>query len=146
MFFIYINDLAMLKLNSNLILYADDMIVFTSDTNWTRIEPNPLEDIQKIDHWTVFNRLTINFTKSKFQLFGNKSKLNQICCPPALNVGTETLERVTFYDYLGVILDPELKFERAMVDTQVILIDCIRYQLFIRVSNNSQPYQLLNLC
>lgn len=65
MFLIYINDLRFVKLNSCIMLYADDMIIYTSKENWTDVQCELTDDIKQIYNWTLYNRLTINFTKSK---------------------------------------------------------------------------------
>lgn len=116
MFLIYINDLPLLDLKSKVILYADDMIIYYSHPEWTNINQVLRNDLNKIYNWTLFNRLTINFSKSKFQIFGNKWKLNQLNYETKIDIGNETLQRVDRYNYLGITLDSELKFEIAMAE------------------------------
>lgn len=57
-----------------------------------------------------------NFNKSKFQIFGNKSKLNKLTNTSNFDVGDNQLERVEYYNYLGVTLDSELNFEKEMAE------------------------------
>lgn len=116
MFLIYINDLPLLDLQSKVILYADDMIIYYSHSDWTNISQVLSKDLNKIYNWTLFNRLTMNFTKSKFQIFGNKWNLSQLKCESKINIGSEVLQRVDSYNYLGITLDSELKFEKAMAE------------------------------
>lgn len=94
MFLIYINDLPLLDLQSKIILYADGMIINYSDSDWKNISKVLSNDLNKNFNWTLYNRLTINFTKSKFQLFGNKWKLNKLNCESTLQVGNERLDHV----------------------------------------------------
>lgn len=94
MFLIYINDLPLLDLQSKIILYADGMIIYYSDSDWKNISKVLSNDLNKNFNWTLYNRLTINFTKSKFQIFGNKWKLNKLNCESTLQVGNERLDHV----------------------------------------------------
>lgn len=43
-------------------------------------------------------------------------KLNRLNCQSTLKVGNESLERVFSYNYMGITLDCELRFEKAMAE------------------------------
>lgn len=60
-----------------------------------------VNDLKKIISWTNYNRLSINYTKSKFQIFGNKSKLVNIQNENEILIGSKRLERVDHFSYLG---------------------------------------------
>lgn len=67
--------------------------------------------------WSLFNRLTINFDKSKFQIVCAKSKLADVQHVKHLTIGDKHLERVDTVNYLGIIL--QMNFEKAS-----LFIDC----------------------
>lgn len=113
MFLIYINDLPRLDLSSKVILYADDLVLYHSDLDWNSNYRNLQNDLFKILSWTYYNRLTINYSKSKFQILGNRSKLSKLNHVREITVGIHTLGRVDNYNYLGIDIDSELKFEKA---------------------------------
>ena len=63
----------------------------------------------------MLNRLSINALKTKYMVIDPFKMLNTTV-PFPLNLGGTTLERVTSYNYLGVILDDTLCFEKFMKD------------------------------
>lgn len=74
-------------------------------------------DLALIINWSNFNKLTINYNKSNFMVFGNKHKLSLSDIPNMIDVNSYKLERVNYYSYLGVNFDQELKFEKAFTNT-----------------------------
>ena len=101
LFSIYINDLADLLGTDNLLLYADDTVIFDTD-------PKTIQHmLNMINVWCDENLLTINCKKSQWM----KTKLvkkNQIDC--VFQLGNTTLDKVTEYKYLGLLMDSDLSF------------------------------------
>ena len=101
LFSIYINDLAELLGTDNLLLYADDTVIYNTDPY---IIQNMLD---KIKIWCDENLLTINCKKSqwmKTNLVAKNRDVNVFC------LGTTPLEKVIEYNYLGLKMDCELSF------------------------------------
>lgn len=99
MFVTYVNDLPNLNLNTKLIMYADDLVIYFSDKNWLKTKTTVENDLIQVYNWTLFNRLTINFSKSKFQVFGSLPNLKAISNENVLNMITKSLDRVYTYSY-----------------------------------------------
>lgn len=59
-------------------MYADDLVVKYKYKTWFDTKSVLLSDIKQIVSWTFTNRLSINFNKSEFQKFANRSKLTQL--------------------------------------------------------------------
>lgn len=59
-------------------MYADDLVVKCKYKTWFDTKSVLLLDIKQIVSWTFTNRLSINFNKSEFQKFANRSKLTQL--------------------------------------------------------------------
>lgn len=59
-------------------MYADDLVVKYKYKTWFDTKSVLLLDIKQIVSWTFTNRLSINFNKSEFQKFANRSKLTQL--------------------------------------------------------------------
>lgn len=112
MFLLYVNDLPYHNFTSKIILYADDLVMYTSDSDWEKIDTVLTTDLQQLYSWSLYNRLTINHCKSKLQLFGTKRLLKTVESVNGITFGNTTLERVNEFNYLGIYLDSELNFEK----------------------------------
>lgn len=69
MFLLFINDIGQLDFSSKLILYADDLVLYLHGNDWRNVKTLLEKDLSILFDWTLSNRLTINFSKSKFQNF-----------------------------------------------------------------------------
>ena len=100
LFSLYINDILDALHNNNIILYADDTVLFGSKV--TEMQ----KMLDETSAWCEENLLTINCKKSQWMSLVSKRK------PEAVFVmGTTVLEQVTHYRYLGIIMDNELRFQ-----------------------------------
>ncbi len=62
-----------------------------------------------VSKWFRHNKLSVNFNKTKYMLFGsNNKKLDNVNRP--LIIGNERVDRVTTYKYLSIKLDQTLNF------------------------------------
>ena len=103
LFLIYINDLPHAVFNSSVTLFADD----------TAIVKNPLasnegfqKDIERVDHWMKYNKVTVK---------AMKSKLLRFCIAKddiSLKFSDEFLISVDSCKYLGIWLDNKLSFRQ----------------------------------
>lgn len=118
MFLMYINDLPNLKLVSKVILYADDVVLLTSGPNLLDTVENLRHDLSLLSNWSNYNRLTVNYQKSEYMLFANRSKLGIADIPPSIQLNNgDKINKVDSFVYLGVRLDSELRFEETASDT-----------------------------
>lgn len=69
-----------------------------------------------IANWSNYNRLTINFSKSNFMIFGNRSKLRTQSVPPSIHVDNKLLHRCSEFTYLGLWLNDELSMNATCND------------------------------
>ena len=119
LFNIYINSLAKIKINGELVLFADDTALVVEADNHTELYQKANGDLIKIRDWLIENKLSLNISKTQYIDFSeadsyNKliihdftcTNVNKCCCPK--------LEKVNEYKYLGCIIDQKLTF-----DTQV---------------------------
>ena len=104
-FLIYINDIAQLNLSSKVILYADDLVLFTEDSNHSVLKARIETDLAKLGEWLKANRLILSSEKTKSLLFTrSKNKSN-----PILFKG-QHIQEVDNYKYLGLTIQTNLKF------------------------------------
>ena len=69
---IYVNDLPSCQLASEIILYADDTVIYYSSTNLFDLESST------ISNWFSSNLLILNISKCNFVIFGNSRKLKLV--------------------------------------------------------------------
>ena len=105
-FLIYINDVVNLKLNSKCLLYADDLILYTSGTNQKTLEYQMNNDLNVLSHHTVSHKSCINELKTQFIVF-NKNKTSHY----VLKVNGNPIEEAEEIKYLGVIIYCKLRFK-----------------------------------
>jgi len=109
LFIIYINDLPFIMNNFKAIVYADDTTLFTSlNIKSETYDSRHLNDeLCAISNWLKLNKLSLNINKTKALLFRTPQK--QIS-PPELIIDGLHIEFVTNFNFLGIILDENLKW------------------------------------
>lgn len=70
------NDIGLAFPKSEIILYADNVVIYFSDRGASIIEKHLKEDINQVDTWCNGNKLIINLNKTKTEcvLFGTNQK------------------------------------------------------------------------
>ena len=103
MFSLYVND-------CHISLYADDTAIVVSDTDSQLLQLKMASVMQQVSLWYQKNQLSVNLRKSKFMLIGTQPALANMG-NVTVNIGNNSLERVSSYKYLGIKLDCFLKFD-----------------------------------
>ena len=75
LFIIYINDLPLSLKHYKVPLYADDSVIYCSDTSPDNMQSRLNEDLQRLTQWFCTNKLSINVSKCKLMLLGHSSRL-----------------------------------------------------------------------
>jgi len=110
LFLIYINDLYSYSATSDIISYADDTAILYSAKDWDAAKNMAEKELSKIKEWLDGNFLTLNVAKTKFLTFSifqsrqpnfNKIEVTQ----------TESVEKVKFVKYLGIMVDQHLRWD-----------------------------------
>ena len=106
LFLCYINDLALLSrdMGTNISLYADDAVIFCSNSNSDLVKTRLERALLGIKDWCVRNYININVKKTKYCIYGQRAKLNLESESP-LSFGDQNIARCHHYNYLGVQLD-----------------------------------------
>ena len=81
-------------LQFNIILYADDAVLFYSAKNKTEIEVTLNEELSIINNWIIRNHLFLNTRKTEFILFGTNARISQVT-DFNVKIGNKQLNRVT---------------------------------------------------
>ena len=119
LFSIYINSLTKIY-DFNITLYADDAVI--SITAPERMH----ELLPVLSKWCINNSLTVNEKKTKWMVF-NVNNDN-----PVFTLNNTVLERVYTFPYLGLTLDPNLKFidPRKGVVTNIFYVEYCDNNIF----------------
>lgn len=111
LFSIFINELPRICQQCSIHLYADDTVIYFSDTNPTAIQNSLQTDFNLLQKWFYNNKLLLNTKKSCCMVFGSKpSHPDQLDLKIQTTNGSD-LERVSSFKYLGLWIDPELTFK-----------------------------------
>lgn len=110
LFNLYVNDIATLPLHSNMLLYADDIVIYLSGRTFNEIFANMQADLNLINEWSVVNKLSLSPSKSKALLIGRKNTLEKLHTNNQFRLGMYEMEWVDHFTYLGVIIDRYLTF------------------------------------
>ena len=74
LFIMFTNDMVNSIRNSNVLLYADDTVIYRSDFCFAKNYRNIQGDLNRLHKWCFINGLTINGRKTKVVNFGNNPK------------------------------------------------------------------------
>ena len=106
LFLIYINDLPLVSNVFNMVMYADDTTLFCNiDNNVTEDVIN--RELHKVYEWLEANKLSLNVAKTKFMVFHTSNRLVRY---PNLLINGRPIERVTQFNFLGLILQSNMSW------------------------------------
>ena len=112
LFLVFYNDFVDIGLNSRVIKYADDTVIYYSGKDIETIESMLSEDMDLIAQYFNENELIINLKKGKTEmmLFGTGKRLSGQ--PREMNVEYrgQPINMTRSYKYLGYLLDSTLTF------------------------------------
>ena len=108
-FILYVNDLQHAVMDSEVQLYADDTVIFTSGVTPEEAEHKLQPSLDVFSHWCHVNKLSINAGKTKLMVFGTRHKVKK-AKKVRLNLEGAPLQIVPTYKYLGFTLDSTLSF------------------------------------
>ena len=115
LFILYVNDVTSVIKSSKFLMYADDLVFYTSSNKASLAHERLQSDIDNVFSWCTNKRLTVNTDKTKLVWFGSVKKLaGQNLLPFHMN--GRILDCMTEYTYLGLRLDYHLSMELAVKD------------------------------
>ena len=108
LFLIYINDLPMVTDVFNMLMYADDTTLYCNiNQNVSEVVIN--NELLKVSQWLAANKLSLNVGKTKFMVFHLR---NKVVSYPDLHLNGNKIERVTQFNFLGLILHTSLSWDK----------------------------------
>ena len=76
-FILYVNDVKKYIGEDGIGLYADDTVLFTHKPNWLLAQNDLQAKLDRLVEWSKKNEFTINSQKTKFMVFGSRSKVKK---------------------------------------------------------------------
>lgn len=130
LFVLYINDIAMLKLNGKPYVYADDTAIVYENYDALKMQAdvNTLADFYRI------NVLSLNVKKTKFMVFRSQYNKENLTLP-TLHLNQTEILQTSEIRYLGLIIDKHLNWNEHLrtlskdISRQVGIIYKLRHQL-----------------
>ena len=107
-FIFYMNDIVDNLYYVKYSMYADDCVLYITGNTWQSMRHKLQEDLECFEHWGELNNFHLNIKKSKLLYIGTRSKLNGLQDAEPLRLYDCDVIVVKQYNYLGVILDPEM--------------------------------------
>ena len=138
LFALLINDIDIHLKCCEVILYADDTVIYYANRTCEKIEEQLNNDMEKIYHWLVQNNLVINLKRSKTEcvLYGTHQKTSK-SKPLEVKVGGINIIQSQVYEYLGVRMDMNLNCNDQLEKT--IKKAASRVKLLYRIRQNISP-------
>ena len=106
---IYMNDLMENVVDSNVKLYADDTAIYSSANSHIELILNMRLELDVVTEWLKANKLTLNTQKTKYVIFGSKTR-TATCSALNLKINGSTLEQVPIMKYLDMMLNQHVTF------------------------------------
>ena len=108
---LFINDLPTAISKCNILLNADDAVVFTAHKDIKILEETLNAELDEVNKWTPGNFLFINKRKTEFVIFGTDARLSKATDTVVIKIGDYEINRVYDFKYLGIVLDDSLAWE-----------------------------------
>lgn len=111
LFLIYINDICNVSKLLHMVLYADDTNIFFSDADVHKLFNTVNSEMDKLSHWFLSNRLTININKTNYILFCSRQIKSNFHFGN-IYINGSVIDRVSTAKFLGVYIDEHLDWKK----------------------------------
>ena len=91
-------------------MYADDTLQVCESDNIDSVTTKTRLAFESIQKWCNTNKLSINFTKTKYTIIKHTKVPNEL----TLNVEKNNISIVNQYEYLGMVLDDKLTMNKYL--------------------------------
>ena len=110
MFLLFINDYPQCIRNSEIYMYADDIVIVSSGNTYEESANILRQDVAATSAWCNSNCLTINKKKTKVMRI-TRNRIGGVIPELVVHIGNNRLEDVKEYRYLGVNMDHRFTFK-----------------------------------
>ena len=133
LFIFYINDVFNEIENVNIMMFADDCVLYSRGKLWEDIHYKLQIGLDTYIAWGKEHNLFLNARKTKAMLVCNANKRDRLIDPAPFNAGNSTIVFVNTFCYLGCIIDTELTMLPALkhiyrkVEQKIYMLGKLRY-------------------
>lgn len=123
LFLLFVNDMPHFMTESEELMYADDINLFSAHQDLRTIEDTLNTDCQSVSEWSKNNDRVLNAKKCCSMLFSTRQKmLNRTVDSVAININDEPVPSVSKTKLLGVHLDNNLSWKEHIshVHNQIV--------------------------
>jgi hypothetical protein len=108
LFLIFVNDLPYCINHCEISLYADDAVIyFSNSNNACDLDKKLNSDLKHLCRWFNDNLLTLNVSKCKFVIYGSSRKVGKFD-NVSITVNDSILDRIDSFKYLGVTIQQNI--------------------------------------
>ena len=116
LFILFVNDIPEVIRYSKIAMYADDVVVYSSQRNHRLAVVGMQNDLNSIGTWCRNNCMTINETKTKVMWFAS-ANMRKTLPDLDLKINDKKLSEVKHYMYLGAELDSDFTLVKFVNNT-----------------------------
>ena len=108
LFSLYINDLP-IHTNFHVTLFANDAVLVMKNNNINQLQRDANLELQVIDEWMKYKRLSLNCTKTNFFVCTTKRESKSVGSFK-ITIGNHDIQSVAKVKYLGVTFNKQLSW------------------------------------
>ena len=113
LFILHVNDLPEVVSECNILMYADDTVLYCSSSQASIIQDKLNDELTKIDHWLSLNSLFVNVTKTEAMLFVTTPILSAVNSF-SITLNNNVIKPVFHFTYLGIVFDDRLSWNEQI--------------------------------
>ena len=113
LFILHINDLPGVVTDCNILMYADDTVLFCSSSQASIIQDKLNAELLNIEHWLSYNNLFIHLSKTEAMLFGTAPRLSAVN-QFSVTINNTAIKRVFHFTYIGIVFDDRLSWNEQI--------------------------------
>ena len=135
LFIFYINDLFKYIENVNMLMFADDCVLYKSGNSWGPVRQSLQDALNIYIAWGNDHNLTLNVSKTKAMVVCTEQKRVEIGDPAPFSAGNRPIFFVSHFCYLGAIIDNEMSMSQEYksvyrkVEHKIFMLGKLRYFL-----------------
>ena len=105
LFIFYINDIFKEIRNVNIMMFADDYVLYKNSNSWNAIHHSLQESLDVYIAWGNQHNLSLNAKKTNHMIVCSSAKRATLIDPAPFNAGNSRISFVDNFCYLGCIID-----------------------------------------
>ncbi|CAF0989180.1 unnamed protein product [Brachionus calyciflorus] len=113
LFLVFINDIVSYLNEFTVKLFADDTTIIQTEANIEKLLLKFNYSVKKLVTWCKYNRIDVNWSKTKIMFISNKRSLS---IPKQIFIENNNIEIVDCFKLLGVIIDNKMTFIKYVAD------------------------------